>query len=134
MAEPESSKPYLLRAIYEWCVDNGLTPYLAVVPDGNTLVPQGYVSNGELTLNINYSATKDMHIGNDAVTFSARFNGAAFNIYVPIDAVRGIYARENGQGMFFETPLRTPPDEGAGTGGARQAPPVGKKTSLKLVK
>lgn len=136
MAEPGSSKPYLIRAIYEWCVDNGLTPYLVLMPDENTLVPQGNVREGEITLNINYSATKDLQIGNDVVTFSARFNGAAFNIYAPIDVVRGIYARENGQGMFFGSTDAAPPDGGADSNdkNVSQASPIKKISSLRLVK
>jgi stringent starvation protein B len=97
-----STKPYMLRAMYEWCVDNGLTPHLVVAVDANTLVPRAYVKDGEIVLNINYSATKNLLIGNEAITFSARFGGVANDIYVPVDAVRGIFARENGHGMFFE--------------------------------
>ena len=132
-----STKPYMLRAIYEWCVDNGLTPYLAVAVNAQTRVPHGYVKDGEIVLNINYSATKDLLIGNEAITFSARFGGVATNIYVPVEAVRGIFARENGQGMFFEAV-----DE-AGLAGespalpdndAPEPPPPGKRPSLKLVK
>ena len=136
MAEPISTKPYLLRAIFEWCVDNGLTPHMLVAPDAHTLVPQGFVRNGEITLNISYGATKDLHLGNDAVTFSARFGGASFNLYVPMGAVRGIFARENGQGMFFGPPEGIPPDDGCDRDGAPVAEGVasGKKPALKLVK
>lgn len=102
MSEMSSTKPYMVRAIHEWCVDNGLTPYLAVRVDGNTRVPAGYVRDGEIVLNINYTATRDLRIDNEAVTFSARFNGVSTDLYVPMDAVQGIFARENGQGMFFE--------------------------------
>lgn len=102
MSTTTSTKPYMMRAIYEWCVDNGFTPYLVVEVDVNTRVPMGHVKDGEIVLNINFSATKDLLIGNDAITFSARFNGVSNAIYVPIDAVRGIYARESGQGLFFE--------------------------------
>ncbi len=97
-----STKPYMIRAIHEWCVDNGLTPHLLVVVNEKTSVPQAFVKDGEIVLNVNYSATKDLHIDNDAIVFSARFSGVPHNMYIPIDAVRGIYARENGQGMFFE--------------------------------
>jgi stringent starvation protein B len=102
MEKVSSTKPYLIRAVHEWCVDNGFTPHLLVVVDGNTRVPMAYVKNGEIVLNINYSATKDLVIDNTAISFSARFSGASQNIYVPIGAVRGIFARENSQGMFFE--------------------------------
>lgn len=97
-----STKPYMVRAIHEWCVDNALTPHLLVVVDAQTKVPKAFVKNGEIVLNLNYSATKDLHIDNDAIVFSARFSGVAQNLYVPMHAVRGIFARENGQGMFFE--------------------------------
>jgi stringent starvation protein B len=101
-AEIASTKPYMVRAIHEWCIDNALTPHLLVVVNQKTKVPQAFVKNGEIVLNLNYSATKDLHIENDVITFSARFSGVAQNLYVPMDAVRGIFARENGQGMFFE--------------------------------
>jgi stringent starvation protein B len=102
MNELLSTKPYLVRAIHEWCIDNGLTPHLLVTVNSQTRVPVGYVKDGEIVLNLNYTATKDLQIGADAVTFSARFSGVSNNLYVPMTAVRGIYARENGQGMFFE--------------------------------
>lgn len=130
MSEPASTKPYLLRAMYEWCVDNGLTPYLAVAVDRQTRVPASYVRDGEIVLNINYSATKDLRIDNDAVTFTARFGGVPFNVHVPVGAVRAIFARENGQGMYFE------PEEQAARTGPEDAPqpPRGGKPSLKVVK
>lgn len=96
------TKPYMLRAMHEWCVDNNLTPHLVVAVNSRTRVPMAYVKDGEIVLNINYTATKDLHMDNDSVVFSARFGGVSQNIYVPMDAVRGIFARENGQGMFFE--------------------------------
>ncbi len=102
MAQLISTKPYMLRAMHEWCVDNNLTPHLVVAVNSQTRVPMGYVKDGEIVLNINYSATKDLHMDNDSVVFSARFGGVSQNIYVPMNAVRGIFARENGQGMFFE--------------------------------
>jgi len=102
MAQLISTKPYMLRAMHEWCVDNNLTPHLVVAVNGSTRVPMAYVKDGEIVLNINYSATKDLHMDNESVVFSARFGGVSQNIYVPMDAVRGIFARENGQGMFFE--------------------------------
>ncbi|MEE9332392.1 MAG: ClpXP protease specificity-enhancing factor [Methylophilaceae bacterium] len=100
--ELTTTKPYMMRAIHEWCVDNGLTPHLLVVVNNQTKVPKAFVKEGEIVLNLSHSATKDLHIDNDAVMFSARFGGASQNLFVPMDAVRGIYARENGQGMFFE--------------------------------
>jgi stringent starvation protein B len=122
--------------MYEWCVDNGFTPHLVVAVDRNTRVPPGYVKNGEIVLNVNYSATKDLLIGNDAVTFAARFGGASFDIYVPIDAVRGIFARENGQGMFFEpeSVADEPIDQGVETPPESSPPPPRGKPELKVVK
>ena len=96
------TKPYLLRAIHEWCMDNGLTPHLLVAVSGQTRVPMAYVKNGEIVLNLSYTATKDLHMDNDAIVFSARFGGVSQNLYVPVSAVKGIFARENGQGMFFD--------------------------------
>ncbi len=102
MSDLTSTKPYMIRAIHEWCVDNQLTPHLLVAVNKETKVPMAYVKDGEIVLNLNYSATKDLHFTNDAVTFSARFSGVSNNLYVPISAIKGIFARENGQGMFFE--------------------------------
>ncbi|MDZ4141680.1 MAG: ClpXP protease specificity-enhancing factor [Methylotenera sp.] len=107
MSEFTSTKPYMLRAIHEWCVDNGCTPHLLVAVDSQTRVPMGYVKNGEIVLNLNYTATKDLQIDNEAITFSARFGGVSQNLYVPMYAVKGLFARENGQGMFFE--IEAPP-------------------------
>jgi stringent starvation protein B len=101
-SEFTSTKPYMMRAIHEWCIDNALTPHLMVVVNDRTKVPKAFVKDGEIVLNLSYSATKELSIDNDAVVFSARFGGVSQNLYIPIDAVRGIYARENGQGMFFE--------------------------------
>ena len=129
MSAPTSTKPYMLRAIFEWCVDNGFTPYLAVAVDVNTRVPMVHVKAGEIVLNINPSATRDLLMGNEAITFSARFNGVSNAIYVPVDAVRGIYARENGQGLFFD-PVVT---EGAPSEPAPE-PVAAKKPTLHIVK
>ena len=97
-----STKPYLLRAIYEWCTDNGYTPYLAVMVDGRTRVPMQFVKNGEIVLNISFDATSGLKMDNDVVHFSARFGGVSRDIVVPVDNVLAIYARENGQGMAFD--------------------------------
>jgi stringent starvation protein B len=97
-----STKPYLLRAIYEWCTDNGFTPYLAVMVDGSTRVPPQFVKNGEIVLNISFDATSSLKMDNDSIHFNARFGGVSREIYVPVDNVIAIYARENGQGMAFE--------------------------------
>ena len=101
MAET-STKPYLLRALYEWCTDNGYTPYIVVVVDGGTRVPMEFVKNGEIVLNISFDATSHLKFDNDFVHFRARFGGVSRDIEVPIDNVSAIYARENGQGMAFD--------------------------------
>lgn len=98
-------KPYVVRAIYEWCADEGFTPYLTVFVNSETRVPMAYVRDGQITLNISMNATKDLHIDNQAITFSARFGGKPFNLYIPMNAVLGIYARESTEGLFFEPEL-----------------------------
>lgn len=107
-----STKPYFLRAIYEWCSDNGYTPYLAVSVDASTRVPMEFVRNGEIVLNISFSATSGLKMDNDFVNFSARFGGVSRQISVPVANVMAIYANENGQGMAFDVAAS---DEG-GTG------------------
>ena len=97
-----STKPYMLRAIYEWCTDSGFTPYLAVKVDASTTVPMEYVKKGEIVLNISFGATSGLKIDNDAVHFHARFGGVSREIYVPVHNVMAIYANESGQGMAFE--------------------------------
>ena len=101
MSEP-STKPYLIRAIYEWCTDSGYTPFLAVHVDTTTRVPQEFVKNNEIVLNISALATSKLQIGNELVEFQARFGGKARTISVPIANVSAIYARENGHGMAFD--------------------------------
>ena len=97
-----STKPYLLRALFEWCVDNGYTPHLAVKVDSRTQVPQEYVKNGEITLNISPNAVHKLQMGNEVVEFSARFGGVARQLSVPIANVYALYARETGHGMTFD--------------------------------
>ncbi len=99
-----STKPYMLRAIYEWCTDNGYTPYLAVKVDGQTRVPPQFVKNGEIVLNISFEATSGLKMENDSIHFNARFGGVSREIFVPVENVVAIYARENGQGMAFDVP------------------------------
>jgi stringent starvation protein B len=106
-----STKPYLLRAIYEWCTDNGYTPYMAAVVDGATRVPMEFVKNGEIVLNISFSATSGLKMENDLIRFSARFGGVSRDITVPVDNVVAIYARENGQGMAFEATNKADAEE-----------------------
>lgn len=102
-----STRPYLIRALYEWCTDNGLTPYVAVQVDDSVQVPREYVKDGEIVLNISFDATSALKLGNDLIAFSARFAGKAREIMIPVERVIAIYARENGQGMAF--PRAVPP-------------------------
>jgi stringent starvation protein B len=134
MSEPTSTKPYMIRAIYEWCVDNGFTPHLMVLVDGGTRVPMGFVKDGEIVFNINYSAIKGLQMENEEITFSARFNGVPHNIYIPIRAVKGIFARENGQGLFFEPDKEPGIHPAGGVPKPPSTPTPKKKPSLKLVK
>jgi stringent starvation protein B len=97
-----STKPYLVRAIFEWCVDQGFTPYVTVVAGPRTRIPREFVRDGQIVLNIGPDATNQLLLGNEEITFQARFNGVAFPVVVPIDAVAAIYAKENAQGMAFE--------------------------------
>jgi stringent starvation protein B len=96
------TKPYLLRALFEWCVDNGYTPHLAVKVDSRTQVPNEYVKNGEITLNVSPNAVHKLQLGNELIEFSARFGGVARQISVPISNVYALYARETGHGMTFD--------------------------------
>jgi len=96
-----STRPYLIRALYEWCTDNGFTPYVAVLVDETVQVPREHVRNNEIVLNISFDATSSLKLGNDFIEFKARFSGTAREIVVPINRVLAIYARENGQGMAF---------------------------------
>lgn len=99
-----STRPYLIRALHEWCSDNGFSPYIAVQVDASVRVPMEFVKNGEIVLNVSFDATSSLRLGNDFVEFNARFGGMARDIVVPIDHVIAIYARENGQGMAFPAP------------------------------
>lgn len=108
------SRPYLIRAIYEWIVDNDLTPYLLVDAEAEgVIVPTQYIENGKIILNISQSATQGLRLENDGIYFSARFSGSAMNIDVPIEAAMAVYAKENGRGMVFsdEDGLAPPPDD-----------------------
>ena len=102
----QSTKPYLIRAIHEWCADQGFTPYLAVKVDATTRVPREFVKDGEIVLNVGIEATHQLSMANEEITFQARFGGKAFPVVVPIERVAAIYARENGEGMAFEVTER----------------------------
>ena len=99
-----STRPYLIRALHDWCTDNGFTPYVAVFVDASVQVPMEYVKNNEIVLNVGFEATSGLKLGNEQIEFKARFGGSAREIVVPIDHVVAIYARENGQGMAFPVP------------------------------
>ena len=101
MAET-STKPYMIRALHEWCTDNGYTPQIVVSVDQNTMVPPAHIRDGQITLNIGMMATKGLVLGNDSIEFQARFNGVTENLYIPVGAVTALYARETGAGMGFE--------------------------------
>jgi stringent starvation protein B len=122
-----STKPYLIRAIHEWCSDSGYTPYIAVVADDHVNVPREFVKNGEIVLNISPLATNRLTLGNEFIEFQARFGGVAREVSVPIDKVIAIYARENGQGMAFDLPGAQAPagvPAASGKGEAASPPPV----------
>ncbi len=104
MGEVPSTRPYLIRALHEWCTENGFTPYLAVAVDESVQVPREFVKDGEIVLNTSFDATSQLRLGNDFVEFKARFGGVARDVIVPVDHVIAIYARENGQGMAFPAP------------------------------
>lgn len=124
MPKERSTRPYLVRAIYEWCSDSGLTPHLSVKVDAQTRVPMEFVKNGEIVLNISQDAAHRLTIGDDTIQFAARFNGVSRECSIPVAAVIGIFARENSQGLFF------PPEPAASTAAATPAAePVPKSTS-----
>jgi stringent starvation protein B len=125
----QTAKPYLVRAIYEWCGDQGYTPYLAVRVNGATRVPQAFVKNGEIVLNVSASATRHLKIDNEWIQFSARFNGVSHEVSVPMAAVAGIFARETGYGFAFNPQPETaasgaPPAEAGGRQPAGQVLPL----------
>ncbi len=99
--DSSSTRPYLIRALYEWCTDNGLTPFIAVLVDESVRVPNEFVKDGEIVLNISFDATSALKLGNELIEFKGRFGGVARDILVPVNRVLAIYARENGQGMAF---------------------------------
>ncbi len=120
-----STRPYLLRALHDWCIDNGFTPYIAVYVDSRVQVPLEYVKNNEIVLNVGIEATSGLKLGNEFIEFKARFGGSAREIVVPVDHVVAIYARENGQGMAFPVPTdgasgRSPVAEAGSTDTAGQ--------------
>lgn len=139
MKQP-STTPYLIRAIYEWCVDNGFTPYLAVKVNDRTKVPLEYVRDGEIILNVSADATRDLTIGNEAIQFSARFNGVSRELSVPVDCVSGVFAKETGQGLAFQQPATgavtssLAPVESPTESDDKPTPPTGGRPKLQVVK
>lgn len=144
-----STKPYLIRAIHEWCVDQGLTPHIAVMIDRNVIVPPGYARDGQIILNLSPDATNQLVIGNETITFQARFGGKAHALLVPIGNVIAVYAAQNGQGMAFEAePLSDEAEESVSTdadtdedgneggtdGDDRPQPPPARRNHLKVIK
>ena len=136
-----STKPYMIRAIHEWCTDNGFTPYIAVKVDEWTRVPREFVRDGQIVLNIGYEATGGLQIANEGVSFQARFGGVAREIYFPIENVASIYARENGAGMAFEAelpgeaePAPSTEDTGGGSGDDLDPTPPAGRPKLQRIK
>ena len=137
VADSSSTRPYMIRALYEWCADHGFTPYVAVHVDETVQVPQEYVKNGEIVLNISLDATSGLKLGNEFIEFKARFSGSARGIMVPVNRVLAIYARENGQGMAFPLQLQAPEEEadhgdGDGVSGQASSAPVKSPRNLNL--
>ena len=128
-----STKPYLVRAIYDWCADSGRTPYLAVSVDEQTRVPMSYVKDGEIVLNLSVDAVRNLHIGNDEITCGGRFGGVPYEIIVPMNAVIGIFAKETGQGLVFQGQESAPLPPGGGSGSTPPEPQPG-KPRLRVVK
>ena len=140
----QSAKPYLVRAICEWCADNGLTPYLAVKVNAQTRVPAAFVKNGEIVLNVSHAATRKLTIDNEWIQFTARFNGASQEVAVPMNAVSGIFAKETGYGFAFtvaQEPVAalaaaTAPEAplAADEGGDAEPKPRARPTHLQVIK
>ncbi|MBD1553298.1 ClpXP protease specificity-enhancing factor [Pseudomonas typographi] len=139
-----SSRPYLVRALYEWIVDNDCTPHMLVNAEHKAVqIPQGYASDGQIVLNVSPTAVRHLHMDNEAVSFEGSFGGVAYSLYVPVGAIMGVYARENGQGMVFDLEPSLEGDEQQPEEQARpddegpeppQPPRPNGKPSLKVVK
>ena len=123
ISQSTSTRPYLVRALHEWCTDNGFTPYVAVLVDDTVQVPREYVNNGEIVLNVSFDATSGMQLSNEFIQFKARFGGVAREIVVPMGRVIAIYAKENGQGMAFPAPAPTPAGAAVDAAAASDSPP-----------
>jgi stringent starvation protein B len=132
MAKERSTKPYLIRAICEWCGDSGFTAYLSVKVDANTRVPMEFVKDGEIVLNISPDAAHRLTIGDDVIQFAARFSGVSRECSIPVAAVQGIFAKENSQGLFFQPEPSS--DTAAEAASTPPAPAPGGKPKLQIVK
>jgi stringent starvation protein B len=138
----QSAKPYLVRAICEWCADNGLTPYLAVKVNAQTRVPASFVKNGEIVLNVSHAATRKLTIDNEWIQFTARFNGQSQEVAVPITSVAGIFAKETGYGFAFSVmqdpaaslAAATAPEGGALENGETERKPRARPKHLQIIK
>ena len=130
-----SSRPYLIRAMYEWMVDNQMTPHLLVFADQpGVIVPQEHVGEGKIVLNISPSAVRNLLVGNEEITFSGRFSGRPMNIVVPVQCAVGIYTRENGKGMVFSPEDEVPDPDGRSTSDKNSANTSANRPSLRVVK
>lgn len=130
-----STKPYLIRAIYDWCADNGYTPYLSVQVDVNTRVPMAFVKDGGIVLNISMDAVQNLQLGNEEISCGGRFGGVAHKIVVPVPAVIGIFAKETGQGLAFQGQESSPTEPVvSGDGPPEEPPPPQGKPRLRVVK
>jgi stringent starvation protein B len=147
--DSSSTRPYLIRALYEWCTDNAMTPFIAVLVDDSVRVPNEFVKDGEIVLNISFDATSSLKLGNEFIEFKGRFGGVAREILVPVGRVLAIYARENGQGMAFPTSATegdagrisephadsaTPPSSLKSDDGPSKPRPTGGRPSLTRIK
>lgn len=130
-----STKPYLIRAIYDWCSDNALTPYMAVKVDESTRVPSAYVRDGEIIINISMEAVRNLRIDNGEITCEGRFGGVSHNILIPVTAVIGIFSKETGQGLVFQgdDSVPTPPMNSGGEA-TSDKPNLPSKPRLRVVK
>ena len=129
-----STKPYLIRALYEWCADSGYTPQILVAVDAHTRVPPGFVKDGQIVLNISAGASRDLKLDNDWIMFSARFGGVSHEIAVPVGRVAAIFARENGQGLHFEPEDTAPEPTQPAPPPASDSAPIKGRPTLKVVK
>ena len=117
-----STRPYLIRAIYEWCTDNGYRPFISVTVDERTQVPREHVRNGEIVLNVSAGATDRLQLGNEFIEFDARFGGVVRHVSVPVENVGAVYAAENGHGMAFDVRLAQPTQAGPESEGTEASP------------